>query len=102
MDSLHKVGNPAAYLLPDVTANFSEAKIEEIAENTVRVSGITGIPPTNSLKLGKTRLDGFRTNMAVYFGGRDAQDKALATGQDRVSARFIEHVPSRVTLSRTP
>ena len=89
----YEVGNPAAYLLPDVTANFSEAKIEEVGQDVVRVTGVTGVPPTDTLKLGKTKLDGFRTNMGVYFGGRDAQDKAIATGEallKRIENELIE------------
>ena len=89
----YEVGNPAAYLLPDVTANFSEANIEQVNEDTVRITGITGIAPTNSLKLGKTRLDGFRASLPVYFGGRDAQDKAIAVGEallKRIETELIE------------
>ena len=89
----YEVGNPAAYLLPDVIANFSEANIEEVGVDTVKVTGITGKAPTDSLKLGKTRLNGFRANASIYFGGRDSQLKAIATAEalkKRIETEIIE------------
>lgn len=35
----YEVGNPAAYLLPDVTANFSEANIQQLGPDRVKVTG---------------------------------------------------------------
>ena len=78
----YEVGNPAAYILPDVVADFSEVKIEELGEDLVKVTGVTGHPPTDSLKLGKTKLNGFRSMFACYVGGRDPQEKECLTSRN--------------------
>lgn len=99
----YEVGNPAAYILPDVVADFSEVKIEELDEDLVKVTGVTGHPPTDSLKLGKTKLNGFRSMFACYVGGRDPQEKAMATGKallKRIEDELIKrgHEPFTETL----
>ena len=104
----YEVGNPAGYILPDVVANLSEAVIEEVGENRVKVSGITGVAPTDTLKLGRTKFDGFRSSLPVYIGGRDCQEKALATGralikriEDELEKRDLGKF-TRVTMAVTP
>jgi len=74
----YEVGNPAAYLLPDVTANFSEANIQQLGPDRVKVTGITGVRPTDTLKLGRTKFAGYRAMMQFYVGGQDCQAKAHA------------------------
>lgn len=73
---LYEIGDPRAYLLPDVTCDFTQVKIEQAGENLVRVSHAKGLPPTNDYKVSATYQDGFRVGMYLTIGGLDAARKA--------------------------
>ena len=87
---LYEVGDPAAYLLPDVTADFSRVSLAQVGPHRVHVSGARGRPPTSSYKVSSTYQDGFRAVAMVAIVGPDAARKALRSGQALVErARAI-------------
>lgn len=73
---LYEIGDPRAYLLPDVTCDFTEVKITQIGKDLVKVSNARGLPPTNDYKVSATYQDGFRVGMYLTIGGLDAARKA--------------------------
>ena len=73
---LYEVGNPAAYVLPDVVADFSEVHLEQAGENCVRVTGVRGYPPTSSLKVSATWQSGWRATAMIVIIGEEAVAKA--------------------------
>lgn len=89
---VYEIGDPQAYLLPDVTADFSHTQLEQVAENVVRVSGARGTAPTDSYKVSATYPDGYRTIVSFMIGGMDAKRKgervanAILTKCERVLA----------------
>ena len=69
-------GNPQAYLLPDVTADFSQVHLEQIDEDRVKVTGATGRAPTQQYKVSATYADGYRVLVSFLIAGREASEKA--------------------------
>ena len=78
---LYEIGDPQAYLLPDVVCDFSTARIEQAGENRVRVSGATGRPAPDTYKVSATYADEFRGGTYMTFYGIDADKKARALGE---------------------
>lgn len=73
---VYEIGDPACYMLPDVTCDFTAVKIEQIGEHRVRVSNAKGRPPSDRYKVSATWLDGFRAVAHMTIGGIDAREKA--------------------------
>ena len=72
---LYEVGDPQAYMLPDVTCDFTALKIEQVGENRVRVSNCIGHPPSGKYKISLSWKDGFRCFAFGTLVGRDAARK---------------------------
>lgn len=73
---LYEIGDPQAYMLPDVVCDFSQVKIKEIAKNQVEVSDTIGYPPTGYYKVCGTYQDGWRCMSLLPVVGVDAVRKA--------------------------
>lgn len=73
---LYEVGDPASYLLPDVSADFSQVRIEPAGADRVLVSGARGQPPTQRYKVSATYQEGFRAVALLAIVGIDAVPKA--------------------------
>ena len=78
---LYEVGDPAAYMLPDVVADFTQVTLEQIADNRVRVTGARGKPPTSQYKVSATYQDGWRGVAVVSIVGPEAVAKAERTAE---------------------
>lgn len=78
---LYEIGDPQAYLLPDVVCDFSTASVTQLDDNRVAVSGATGRPAPDSYKVSATWVDQFRGGTYLTFYGIDADKKARALGE---------------------
>ncbi|MEO8056770.1 MAG: acyclic terpene utilization AtuA family protein [Burkholderiales bacterium] len=78
---LYEIGDPRAYLVPDVSCDFTEVKLVQLGEHRVGVSGATGRAPTASYKVSATFADGYRNTGFLTIAGEQAVAKARRTGQ---------------------
>lgn len=73
---LYEIGDPQAYMLPDVVCDFAPVKVEQVGDNRVRVSGAKGYAAPDTYKVSATFVDGFRGGLTMSFYGIDASRKA--------------------------
>jgi hypothetical protein len=69
---LYEVHDPTQYIQPDVIADFSQVKVEEIAKDRVRVSGGRGTPRTGTLKVSVGYVDSFIGEGQISYAGPGA------------------------------
>ena len=73
---LYEIQNPAEYLTPDVTADFSHLQVEETKDGKVKVSGAAGRPKTGTLKVTVVHKDGYIADAQISYGGRNCVVRA--------------------------
>ena len=83
---LYEIGDPAAYILPDVVADFTHVTLAQAGPHRVDVRGARGYPATASYKVSATYMDGWRAFATLSIIGIDAARKAERTA-DAILAR---------------
>jgi hypothetical protein len=73
---IYEVHDPAAYLTPDVSADFSGVSFSALGENQVRVSGADGRARPETLKVSVGYLDGWIGEGQISYGGPGALARA--------------------------
>jgi hypothetical protein len=66
---LYEIGDPRAYLTPDVSADFTSLRLLQDGADRVRVSGARGAAPPPTLKVSMVYRQGYRAVGTVLISG---------------------------------
>jgi hypothetical protein len=90
------------YLGPDVTARLDTITLEEVGADRVRISGVRGEAPPETLKVSVNELGGHRNQMELVLTGLDIEAKAEWV-RAQVEAALGERRPAEMdwSLART-
>ncbi|HEX7355906.1 MAG TPA: acyclic terpene utilization AtuA family protein [Mycobacteriales bacterium] len=72
---LYEIGGPR-YANPDVTARFDTIRLSADGPDRVRIHGVRGEPPPETLKVSMNFQGGFRTTTTLMLTGLDIEKKA--------------------------
>ena len=78
---LYEVGNPAAYLTPDVTADFTSVQLRQSGPDEVSVSAARGQPAPEMLKVSIAYRNGWAAAGTLVVPGPGATAKARRCGE---------------------
>ena len=73
---LYEIHDPTNYITPDVIVDFSSVKLEDVAENQVKVSGALGKPKPPTLKAIMGYTTGYVGEGSITYSWPDALPKA--------------------------
>ena len=91
---LYEMGDPKAYITPDVVADFSSIHLEDAGNDRVRVFGIKGAPSTGFYKVSIAYSAGWKAVGTLVYAWPDAYAKAQAADKilrerlDRLGLKF--------------
>ena len=77
---LYEVHDPARYLTPDVTADFSTVSVTGSGADRVRIDGAGGAPRPEQLKVTVAFDGGWLAEAGVSYAGEGARERAALAG----------------------
>jgi hypothetical protein len=98
---LYEIADPAAYLQPDVVADFSQVQLHEQGADRVRVSGASGRPRPAELKATLGYRDGWIGEGQISYAGPGARERgalALQVLEHRMRLRGLGALEQRAEL----
>jgi len=96
---LYEMGDPHAYITPDVVADFTSINVAPDGENRVRVFGIKGKPNTEFYKVSIAYSSGWKAVGTLVYAYPDAYEKAKAA--DRILRARLEKLGLKFDLILT-
>jgi hypothetical protein len=98
---VYEIGDPAAYVGPDVIADFTTVELDDLGGDRVRVSGATGRRPPPKLKVSVAYSAGWKSAGTLTFTWPDAAAKARAASRvlcERLERLGLALAETRVEL----
>ena len=87
---VYEMGDPHAYITPDVVADFTSIQLEDAGENRVRVHGVKGGPNTPFLKVSIAYRAGYKAVGSLVYSWPDAMEKAQLA--DKILRQRLENL----------
>jgi hypothetical protein len=85
---LYEIHDPRKYFQPDVVADFSGVRVEQVGDDRVRVGGGEGAPKTGLLKTSVGYIDGYIGEGQISYAGPNAAGRGRLA-LDIVRERFV-------------
>lgn len=98
---LYELEDPARYLQPDVTADFSQVRFRELGPDRVQASGASGTPRPAQLKATLGYRDGWIGEGQISYAGPGARERgalALAVLEQRLGGIGLDGLERRAEL----
>ncbi len=98
---LYEVHDPRAYVSSDVVADFSQVHFEQMLPDVVAVSGVTGTPRPDHLKVSLGYRGGYLGEGQISYAGANALARgrlALEIVRERLARLLPEMLESRFEL----
>lgn len=92
---LYEIQDPARYLTPDVTADFSKVTLSQIDKDQVMVDQASGTSRPDTLKVALGIRDGFIGEGEISYGGSGALERARLAEKIIVERLGKRHLSSR-------
>jgi hypothetical protein len=78
---LYEIHDPAAYVTPDVVADFTHVSVEDAGCDRVSVDGAAGRPRPDALKISLGYRDGYIGEGLISYAGPGAVERARLAGR---------------------
>lgn len=78
---LYEVHDPASYITPDVVVDFTTAVLEQVGQDRVRISSVSGRPRTPTLKVSMSCAEGYIGEDMFFYAGPGALRRARLAKQ---------------------
>ncbi|MDX2183782.1 MAG: acyclic terpene utilization AtuA family protein [Gemmatimonadaceae bacterium] len=104
---VYEMGDPNAYITPDVVADFTSIRLDDLGNDRVRVHGITGRAETDKLKVSIAYKSGYKAVGTLVYSWPDALEKAQVADRvlrerlDRLGLRFDTILTEYVGVTAT-
>jgi len=112
---LYEIGDPKEYITPEVIADFTSIKLEQVEKDRVKVFNVKGKSPTEFYKVSMAYFDGYYAVGTLTYGWPEALEKAQAADKimrqrlkdlgfeyDEFNTEFLGYNSCHGTLSPKP
>ncbi len=91
---LYEIHDPTAYMTPDAIADFSQAKLQQVGNNQVLVTGATSHGRPERLKVNFCYRDSYTCEGGVTYGGSSSLQRARIAGDMVLERLKIMNIPT--------
>lgn len=78
---VYEIHDPSSYITPDVVADFSHVKLEQVGKDRVKVSGARGRERPGTLKVSVGTMEGYIAEGEIGWAGPGSYEKAKVSAE---------------------